>query len=41
MSILHLAAMHGHFELVKYLMSIEKFIIDDKTAFGVLFFDLI
>ena len=38
MSALHYAALEGNLEILKYLLSIQVFIIDDKSKFGILNF---
>lgn len=38
MSILHFAAMFGNFEMLKYLLSLQVFLIDDKSNFGIFFY---
>lgn len=35
MSILHYAALYGSLEMISYLLSIQIFLIDDKSIFGI------
>lgn len=36
MSVLHYATLYGNLEMIKYLLSIQIFLIDDKSSFGIL-----
>ena len=35
MSVFHYAALGGHLEMIKYLLAIDKFLLDDKSLFGI------
>lgn len=39
MSVFHYAALGGHLEMIRYLLAIDKFLIDDKSLFGISYYN--